>query len=190
MKRYYLQVIILICVLFFSVQTNVLAGDFEGTWGFGAGGNNYGGFSINTWLNLGYTSADMEINSRRATEAHERGLGVSAGSLMRVKEKVVDNYDFDILFNLTAGLPFVQAGGLFNFYFLTPSIFALGVGLGGGYAIGYLGNESDFAYGPYIRAAIPLLLNGSGVGLNIAFDYFFFEKGYIQIGFNFSFVYF
>jgi len=175
------RIIAIFILLLFCSISNVYADDFEASIGGGLGWTNYGlGVGMGMSVLVGYTSGT--ITTTPFYEYDEYGRRFARYSM---KKKEVDIFDFDILLDLHAGYPFCQGGGIFNLYFFVPDdFFALGVGLGGGYAIAYDYDE-PFMHAPYIRVALPVLL--SMINLNVKFDFYFFEKQTLQIGAYFNF---
>lgn len=160
------------CVVFFFTGVSTVHADTEFNIGLGVGWENLTelGFGFYMPLNLGYTSADIE------TETIWLG-----GERMYEKVKTLKQFDFDILGDLTIGLPFSSAGALFNLYLSTSDSFSIGVGVGAGYSVGFnmFGDEYIF-HGPYIKGNIPIILVES-IMLSVTVDYFFFKKHCTQI---------
>jgi hypothetical protein len=123
-----------------------------------------GGFLIP----IGYTSAEKKEYTTR---------GLFTNELQTRIRKEVEQFDYDILVDLTLGIPFTSAGGLFNWY-LAPTSIGIGLGVGGGYAM-EMGFSDGFGMqqkGPYIRGHLPI------GPLGVLFDYFFFEEQRWQCG--------
>ena len=175
--------IIAVIVFFLCFNLANLYADFEFNGGILLGWNNFGeymdfGFLAN--FNLGYTTAD--IVTRRA---------LWDGSIEKVKK--FNNNDFDILFDFGVGMPFFQAGVLFNYYLFDLGYYSriiFGIGAGGGWALGLLGRDDTlFDHGPYFRFNIPILFDESPFILGLSFDYYLFTKNYMQIGGYFKFIF-
>lgn len=182
-----------VCLFFSGLSAAYADINFETDFGIGATwvdseDTNYGIYAL---LNLGWTTAKFKKEKREITDYERRVHGWS-GTYIIEKKKYVKPFNFDILFDISAGMPFLQGGGIFNLYLFTPSIFAIGIGVGGGYAMFYdiFGDDGvTFTHGPYIRGTIPILLNGGNMSIGATFDYFLFEAPNMQIGgyFKYSF---
>jgi hypothetical protein len=168
-------VLCIIVCLFFAGVSHAYA-DFEFDLGIGLAWDNFGEYQISAFIpiNWGFTSAKIETEIRYDSfEGYHKVENV----------KRLKPFGFDILLDINPGYPFVQGGGIFNLYPIASEYYglAIGIGVGGGYAIGYgILDDEAFSHGPYIRCALPFVLGSRYLG--VVFDYFLFEKHAMQIG--------
>jgi hypothetical protein len=185
MKKKFLRVKYVICFvcLLLSGLSSVYADiNFETDFGVGFTwvDDEDTDFGAYAHINFGWTSAKFEKETREVTE-HERRVHGWSGAYITEKNKYVEPFNFDILFDISLGYPLSLGGGILNLYLFTPSIFVIGVSVGGGYAAYYSGFDT-IVHGPYIRGAIPISINGGNMSIGAIFDYFFFEGPNMQIG--------
>ncbi|GHU07781.1 hypothetical protein FACS1894151_02640 [Spirochaetia bacterium] len=181
-----------VCLFFCGGLAHVHAA-FEFDLGIGAAWQNYddpGPGNIFIQMSWGYTSAAFETITRQVTE-HERLTNGRRGNYTTEKNKNIEQYNFDIMADMSFGTRFLQGGVIFNIYLFTPLFFAIGIGAGGGYAVGYdaLLGDAPFTHGPYIRATLPIQLNGGNMAIVGVFDYFFFETSAMRIGGYFKYIF-
>lgn len=154
---------------------------FEFNWGFTAGWNDTG-----VLLGMGLTLSRFTFGWTTGEVEHYREeLGMRSWGMEYVKKvrKEVSPFNFDVLLDVNLGIPITQGGLLFNIY---PLSF-IGLGAGGGWAVGVLVNEindlldssSDFSDSPYVRGTLFLPARFMQVG--VLFDYYF-TGGNMQIG--------
>ena len=165
---------VFVCLMFCSIST--VNADFEASYGFFFGWNNtdnrvllVNGLGFGMDINIGWTKGNIVPSGYFITSSGEK--------INTPASKSVKLFDFDILLDLCIGIPIQQGGGIFNFYFFVPNdIFAMGVGIGSGWAINF---SKGFKHGPYIRVNIPVILLKGPLGAR--FDYYFFKEHYFQI---------
>jgi len=182
MKKLSLKIKSVVCIIVFLFILGVsnIHAEFQFDIGVGMVKTNFTesvkGLGAIMPISFGYTTAPF------VTKTY---FSYTEGRYVTDRNKDINPFDFDILVDLCLGFPFTQGGLLFNLHLLTPSIFAIGIGIGGGYALGYdlLGSyDAELSHGPYIRGSIPISLGTWGMSLVAIFDYYFMEKNYMQFG--------
>jgi len=183
-------IVFIVCLFFFSTIQNTYA-DTEFSGSLYVGWSNLPSMlpiSLGMNFNVGYTTASIVDRVRYDGYSY-----IFTGT-----SKDTSKNDYDIFFSVNAVFPFMQAGGMFNYY-ITSNTFALlhGFGIGLGYAMGFFDDgktsnnidNEEIKHGPYIRIALPILLSSIG----LTFDYYLFDKfqsHYIQVGLYITFFYF
>jgi hypothetical protein len=157
-----------------------------------------GGIGLNGTLpQVGYISAEKDIDERRVIK-WDSVYGEYPVYYTRPLGWKFNDFDYSILFDLTAGFGFapdvlnVSAGLTAEFYFLPAFLkhWRIGAGIGGGWGlIGWnkllLEKDTQNPYGaPYARVTIPILLGMFKTG--VYFDYYFMDEPYTQFNIVFA----
>jgi len=165
--------VLIVSVMFLGAVEKARAAGPEFSMGGYIGGSSPEGFSVGARFGLGHSSGYTESFYDQTTGQH-------------YKFKNVDRSDFDILFDMALGLPYMQAGALYVNYFMDEPVL-LGIGIGAGYAVDTYSlalSGRDLNHGPYIRLAMPIFIPSLGVIV----DYAFFQKPSFQLIFYYNMV--